>query len=125
MYSPYKKIRDDIKQMEKEFSDALYILGKRISEDKSPEESFLYTAETMKGSKIGEVFNQTAYNLTAMHTNLKEALFGNDFGSLKHVYSDRIKAIMRLFVEGIKKCQKALSVYIIKIDDHLKLLKKV
>ena len=60
-----------------------------------------------------------------MHTNLKEALFGNDFGSLKHVYSDRIKAIMRLFVEGIKKSQKAVSVSIIKIADHLKELQQV
>jgi len=125
VYRPYKKIRDDIKQIEKEFGDALYILGKRISEEKSPEESFVYTAKTMEGSKISEVFNQTAYNLTAMHTNIKDSLFNSEYGSLKHVYSDRIRAIMKLFVEGIQKSQKAVSISIIRIADHLKELQQV
>ncbi len=53
--------------------------------------------------KVVEVFSQTGYNLTAMHTNLREAMFSPEFGSLKYVYSDRIKAIMLLFVEGIQK----------------------
>ena len=125
VYYKYKKIRDEIKQIETEFSDALYILGKRISEEKSPEESFMYAANTMEGSKIADVFSKTGYNLTAMHTNLREALFSTEFGSLKHVYSDRIKAIMRLFVEGIQKSQRAVSISIIRIADHLKELQAV
>jgi len=125
VYHPYKKIRDDIKQIEKEFSDALYILGKRIAEEKSPEESFMYVANTMSGAKIAEIFSQTGYNLTAMHTNLYDALFSPEFGSLKYIYSDRIKAIMRLFIEGIQKSQKAVSNSIIRIADHLKELQGV
>jgi len=125
VYRPYKKIRDAIKQVEKEFSDALYILGKRIAEEKSPEESFMYTANTMRGAKISEVFSQTGYNLTAMHTNIRDALFSPEYGSLKYVYSDRIKAIMRLFVEGVQKSQKAVSISIIRVADHLKELQEV
>jgi hypothetical protein len=125
VYYPYKKVRDDIKQIESEFSDALYILGKRLSEEKSPEECFLHAANTMKGAKIAEVFGQTGYNLTAMHTNLNEAIFSDEFGSLKYVYSDRIRAIMKLFVEGIKKSQQVVSVAIIRIADHLKELQSV
>jgi hypothetical protein len=125
VYRPYKKVRDNIKQIEKEFSDALYILGKRISEEKSPEESFMYTAHTMSGAHIAEIFRQTGFNLTAMHTSVKEALFNPQFGSLIYVYSDRIKAIMHLFVEGIQKSQKAVSLSIIKIADHLKELQAV
>jgi hypothetical protein len=125
VYAPYKKVRDDVKQIEREFGDALYILGKRIAEEKSPEESFVYTAATMSGAKISIVFSQTGYNLTAMHTNIREALFSPDFGSLKYVYSDRVKAIMRLFVEGISKSQRAVSISLIKIADHLKELQEV
>jgi len=125
VYYPYKKVRDNIKQIEREFSDALYILGKRISEDKSPEESFMYTAYTMEGSEISKIFSQTGYNLTAMHTNLRDAMFNQEFGSLKYVYSDRVKAIMCLFVEGIKKSQKAVSISIIRIADHLKGLQEI
>ena len=125
VYYPYKKVRDNIKKIESEFGDALYILGKRLSEDKSPEESFMYVAQTMDGSEIGRIFNQTGYNLTAMHTNLKDAMFSDEYGSLKHVHSDRVKAIMRLFVEGIKKSQKAVSISIIRIADHLKGLQEI
>lgn len=125
VYSPYKKIRDEIKQIEREFGDALYILGKRISEDKSPEESFIYAADTMEGSEISKVFKQTGYNLTALHTNMSQAMFSPEYGSLKHVYSNRVKAIMRLFVEGIKKSQQAVSISIIRIADHLKQLQEV
>jgi len=125
VYKPYKKVRDEIKEIETEFSDALYILGKRISEEKSPEESFMYAAHTMEGAKISKVFSKTGYNLTAMHTNLKDAMFNSEYGSLKYVYSDRIKAIMLLFVEGIQKSQRAVSVSIIKIADHLKALQQV
>lgn len=125
VYRPYKKVRDRIRKMENEFSDALYILGKRISEEKSPEESFLYTAQTMEGSHIAEVFRQTSYNLTAMHIDFHDALYSNDFGSLRHVYSDRIKAILRLFVEGTQKSQQAVSASLIRIADHLKQLQEV
>jgi len=125
VYGPYKKVRDDIKQMENEFSDALYILGKRISEEKSPEESFAYTAVTMQKTNIAEMFRQTSYNLIAMHTNIHDALFNHEFGSMKHIYSDRIKAIMRLFVEGTQKSQQATSASLIRIADHLKQLQDV
>ncbi len=125
VYHPYKKVRDEMKQMEKEFSDALYILGKRISEEKSPEESFAYAAQILQGTKIAEVFAQTSYNLTTRHTSFHDALYSIEYGSLRHVYSDRIKAILRLFVEGTKKSQRAVSASVIRIADHLKQLQEV
>ncbi len=125
VYRPYKKVRDEIKQMEKEFSDALYILGKRISEEKSPEESFAYAAQTLQGTRIAEVFSQTSYNLIALHTSLHDALYSKEYGSLQYVYSDRIKAILRLFVEGTKRSQRAVSTSLIRIADHLKQLQEV
>ncbi|MCD6448037.1 MAG: hypothetical protein J7L58_03200, partial [Thermoplasmata archaeon] len=124
-YTPYKKIRDDIKEMEKEFADSLYVLGKRIMEGRPAEEAFHYASETLEGSKMGEVFRQTAFNLLSMRMNSNEALFDKKFGSLKHVYSDRIRAIMRLFVEGVKRSYVAAGVAIVKIADHLKQLQDV
>jgi hypothetical protein len=44
---------------------------------------------------------------------------------LHYVYSDRIKAILRLFVEGTKKSQRAVSASLIRIADHLKQLQEV
>lgn len=124
-YTAYKKIRDDIREMEKEFSDSLYVLGKRIMEGRPAEEAFSYAAETLKGSKLAEVFSRTAFNLLSMRMNTGEALFDKKFGSLKYVYSERIRAIMRLFVEGIKKSYTAAGIAIVKVADHLKQLQDV
>jgi len=124
-YTSYKKIRDDIREMEKEFADSLYVLGKRIMEGKPAEEAFMYASRALEGSKMGEVFGRTGYNLLSMRMNTEDALFDKKFGSLKYVYSDRIRAIMRLFVEGVKKSYVAAGVAIVKIADHLKQLQEV
>ncbi|HZD44037.1 MAG TPA: hypothetical protein VE134_08290 [Methanomicrobiales archaeon] len=79
----------------------------------------------MEGSRIAEVFQHTSYNLTAMHTTLRDALFSTQYGSLTSVYSDRVHAILRLFVEGIQKSQRAVSHSLLRIAEHLKQLQEV
>ena len=79
----------------------------------------------MKGSKIGKIFSNSSYNLMARRTTLKEALFNKEYGSLRNIFSDRIRAIMKIFVEGARKSHKATGNAIIKIADHLKQLQDV
>jgi hypothetical protein len=122
---PYKRIRDRIKQMELEFADSLFVLGRRISEGKAPEESFAYTARTMEGSKIGEAFEEISMNLLSMRTNLKDAIFDEDFGAFRHIYSERIRNTMLLFTESVHKNHEASGASLIKLADHLKELSAV
>jgi Flp pilus assembly protein TadB len=122
---PYKKIRDRIKVMEQEFSDSLFVLGRRISEGKAPEEAFAYTARTMEGSKIGKAFEEISMNLLSMRTNLRDAIFDGDFGAFRHIYSERIRNTMLLFTESVQKNHEAAGASIIKLADHLKELSEV
>ena len=122
---PYKKIRDRIKQMEQEFADSLFVLGRRISEGKAPEEAFAHTARTMEGSKIGEAFEEISMNLVSMRTNLKDAIFDDEFGAFRHVYSERIRNTMLLFTESVHKNHEAAGASIVKLADHLKELSAV
>ncbi|HIH73894.1 MAG TPA: hypothetical protein HA306_00925 [Methanosarcina sp.] len=122
---PYKKIRDRIKQMEQEFADSLFVLGRRISEGKAPEEAFAHTARTMEGSKIGEAYEEISMNLLSMRTNLKDAIFDKEFGAFRHVYSERIRNTMLLFTESVHKNHEAAGASIIKLADHLKELSAV
>jgi len=122
---PYKKIRDRIKQMETEFSDSLFVLGRRISEGKAPEEAFAYTARTMGGSKIGKAFEDISMNLLSIRTNLRNAIFDEDFGAFRHIYSERIRNTMLLFTESVHKNHEAAGASIIKLADHLKELSAV
>lgn len=125
VFTSFHNIRQRIKQMEHEFSDALYIIGKRLHEGKSPEESISYVATTMKGSVIATLFSDTVFVLSARQATISSALFHPDHGSLNEVYSHRIHAIMKLFVEGIKKSQQSASLSIIRLADHLKDLQEV
>lgn len=122
---PYKKIRDRIKQMEQEFADSLFVLGRRISEGKAPEEAFAHTARTMEGSKIGEAYEEISMNLLSMRTNLKDSVFDEEFGAFRHVYSERIRNTMLLFTESVHKNHEAAGASIIKLADHLKELSAV
>ncbi len=125
VYTPYKKIRDGIKQIESEFADALFILGRRISEGRSAEEAFGHTSETMKGTKIGEVFADVSKNLTGIRTTLHGAIFNEEYGAFRDVYSDRVHTTMRMFTESVHKSHEAAGNAIIKLAEHLKELQEV
>lgn len=125
IYTPYKKIRDCVKQIENEFADALFILGRRITEGRSAEEAFGHTSETMKGSKIGESFADIAKNLTCMRTTLHGAIFNEEYGALKDIYSDRVHTMMKLLTESVQRSHEAAGMAIIKLADHLKELQEV
>lgn len=124
-YRAHKVIRDGIKTMEREFSDALFVLGRRISEGRSAEEAFAHTAKAMEGSRISEMLNNVSQNLLGMRTALHDALFDEEIGALKDVYSDRIHATMKLFVQSVGKSHEAAGVAIVKLADHLKELQEV
>jgi len=125
LYTPYKKIRDGIKQIENEFADAMFILGRRISEGRSAEEAFAHTSETMKGAKIGEAFADIAKNLTCMLTTLHGAIFNEEYGAFKDIYSDRVHTMMKLLTESVHRSHEAAGMAIIKLADHLKELQEV
>jgi hypothetical protein len=122
---PYKRIRDSIKEIENEFADALFILGRRISEGKSPEEAFFHASEIKMGSKIGEAFRNTWKNLIAFQTDLNRAIFSENYGSFRNIYSERVRTTMKLFIESVHKSHEAAGIAIVKLADHLKELQSV
>ena len=125
IYTPYKKIRDSVKQIENEFADAMFILGRRISEGRSAEEAFSHTSETMKGAKIGEAFAEIVKNLTCLRTTLHGAIFDEEYGAFKDIYSDRVHTMMKLLTESVHRSHEAAGMAIIKLADHLKELQEV
>lgn len=125
IYTPYKKIRDEIREMETEFSDALFVLGRRISEGRATEEAFMHAASTMEGSKIATAFESIAINLISVRADILTAIFDEEIGAFRNIYSERIRTTMMLFVESAHKSHEAAGVAIIKLADHLKELQDV
>jgi Flp pilus assembly protein TadB len=124
-YMPYKKIRDEIRRMESEFSDALFVLGRRISEGSATEEAFMHAASTMQGSEIATAFERISLNLISVRADILTAIFDDEIGAFRDIYSDRIRTTMMLFVESAHKSHEAAGVAVVKLADHLKELQDV
>ncbi|QLC49315.1 hypothetical protein HWN40_03070 [Methanolobus zinderi] len=124
-YMPYKKIRDEIRRMESEFSDALFVLGRRISEGRATEEAFMHAASTMQGSEIATAFERISLNLISVRADILTAIFDDEIGAFRDIYSDRIRTTMMLFVESAHKSHEAAGVAVVKLADHLKELQDV
>lgn len=124
-YMPYKKIRDEIRRMESEFSDALFVLGRRISEGRATEEAFIHAASTMQGSEIATAFERISLNLISVRADILTAIFDDEIGAFRDIYSDRIRTTMMLFVESAHKSHEDAGVAVVKLADHLKELQDV
>jgi hypothetical protein len=125
VYTPYKKLRDDIKKMEDEFADSLFILGRRVSEGKSPEEGFAYTASMLSGTSVGKAYARAAYNIRCLRTTLRDAVLSTEYGAFSDVYSDRIRATIGMLVDSSGKSGEIAGNSIVKLADHLKELQSI
>jgi len=119
-----KKRRDEVKQMEEEFPDALFQLGSRIAEGLPLEVALEKTSETMKGTLVADIFRRTAYILQITRTTLEEALFGS-MGVLRDHPSRAIKATMKTVTETVKKDAITAGATIIGISNYLRDMTKV
>lgn len=125
VYRPYKLVRDRIVTMESEFADSLFVLGRRISEGKAPEEAFAYTARIVTGTAIGTAYARAAYNIRCLRTTLGEAVLDPDFGAFSDVYSDRIRATIAMLVETSGLSGEVAGASVIVLADHLKELQAI
>jgi hypothetical protein len=125
VYAPYKRTRDEIKKMEEEFADSLFILGRRISEGKSPEDGFAYAAAMTAGSGVGKAYARAAYNIRCLRTTLWEAVLSPEFGAFSDVYSDRIRATIGMLVDSSSKSGEVAGNSVVRLADHLKELQSI
>jgi hypothetical protein len=125
VYAPYKRMRDETKKMEEEFADSLFILGRRISEGRSPEDGFAYAAALTAGTGVGRAYARAAYNIRCLRTTLPEAVLSPEFGAFSDVYSDRIRATIGMLVESSGKSGEVAGNSVIRLADHLKELQSI
>jgi hypothetical protein len=122
---PCKKARDEIRAMEAEFADSLFVLGRRMSEGRPPEEGFAYTARMVSGTAIGRAYARAAYNIRCLRSTLHEAVLDPGYGAFADVYSGRIRATVSMLIETSAMSGEIAGSSIIRIADHLKELQQV
>ncbi len=119
-----RKGRNAILRMEKEFPDALFQLGTRISEGSPPERAMSETAHSMKDASVADLFRRAHYRSVVFGLTLERALFG-DSGVLEGLPSSMITATMRSFVEIASKDSIKAGQMVIRTAEHLKELQRL
>ncbi|MFQ5885103.1 MAG: hypothetical protein ACE5IO_08390 [Thermoplasmata archaeon] len=119
-----RKRRAEMLKMEREFPDAIFQLGSRISEGSPPERALIETAESMKDAGIADFFRKMYYRTIVFGLTLEENLFG-DRGLLTDFPSQTIGATMRTFVEMTKKDSISAGQMLIRTSEYLKDLQRL
>lgn len=120
-----KKEREDIIKMEEEFPDALFQLGSRMAEGNSVEVALKRTAESMEGTKIGELLKKIIFSIQISGETLDEVLFGRTRGILRNFPSKLITVTFKTITEIVKKDPLTAGQTIIEIANYQRDLKKV
>ncbi len=132
-YADRKRVQDEIRLMEGEFKDALYVLASRLGENKPIEEALRSAVQFLPKSAIAKtVFRRVLDNITTMGMSLDAAIFDETFGALRMLPSRVIRSGMQFLVYSVElgvnvaaKSLISLSLQLrnaAKIDESLKKL---
>ncbi|MFH1106372.1 MAG: hypothetical protein V1787_00600 [Candidatus Micrarchaeota archaeon] len=98
-----KKVQDEIREMEREFKDATYVLASRLGENKPMEDALAYAIDFLPKSKVGEkFFRRVLENVTLLGMTLEAAAFDRTYGALRYIPSQIIRSGTRLMVDSVE-----------------------
>ena len=102
-YSARKKVQDEVRNMETEFKDALYVLASRLGENRPMEEALRQAVEFLPKSKIAsDVFRKILQNISEMGMTIESAIFDPTFGAVRNYPSEVIRGGMQIMVDSVE-----------------------
>ncbi|MFH0834948.1 MAG: hypothetical protein V1881_01250 [Candidatus Micrarchaeota archaeon] len=102
-YSERLRVQTEIRNMENEFKDAMYVLASRMGENKPIEEALRSAVVFLPKSRIAkDVFRRILENITTMGMTLDAAIFDETFGALKNLPSRTIRSGMQFLVDSVE-----------------------
>lgn len=119
------KIRNNAKELEKEFSGALFQLGNRMGDGLPAEMAFGKVAEVMEGTKGGSFFKLVSQNIQQLGMGLEEAIFDKKAGAVRYYPSNMIESSMKVLLESGKKGSKVASKALINVSEYIKQIRRV
>ncbi len=119
------KIREKTKELEDEFSSALFQLGNRLGDGLPAEIAFAKVGATMRGTVSGDFFNLTERNITKLGMGLEQALFDPKVGALVSFPSKVIESSMKVLIESIKKGPRIAAQALLSMSRYIKEIHRV
>ncbi|MFA6048844.1 MAG: hypothetical protein WC792_02780 [Candidatus Micrarchaeia archaeon] len=101
-YGARKAVQDEVRSMETEFKDALYVLASRLGENRPMEDALRHATDFLPKSKIAnQIFKRILDNISSLGMTLEAAIFDPAFGAVKNYPSQVIRGGMRIMVDAV------------------------
>jgi len=120
-----KKIRDETKRLESEFSTGIFQLGTRIGDGIPSEVAFDDVSKTLEGTPVGKFFRSIHNNLSAAGMSLKSAIFDRERGAIKNYPSPLVRSSMEVLVESSRKGPSVVSQSLLSISTYVNNVKRI
>ncbi len=125
-YADRKRAQNEIRSMETEFQDALYVLASRMGENKPVEEALRSAVQFLPKSKVAhDVFARVLENITMMGMTLDAAIFDDTFGAMRNLPSRVIASGMRFLADSVELGVNVAARSLITLSLQLRNAKKI
>ena len=119
------KIRKKTKELEDEFSSALFQLGNRLGDGLPAELALGKVAETMQGTTSGDFFTVAERNITKLGLGIEQAIFDPRVGAIASFPSKVIESSMKVLIESIKKGPRIAAQALLSMSRYIKEIHRV
>ncbi len=113
-------IRNQIKSIQDEFSEALFQLGNRLALGNPMEKAMEQTIEKASNLKISDLFRKALRNIKRSSLPLEAALFDRKVGAIWEYPSKLVINVMKILFEATKKGVKNAALSAISISRYVK-----
>src|SRR3989344_4760328 len=119
------EIRNETKDLEKEFASSLFQLGTRLGDGIPAEIAFSDVAKNMEGTPTGNFFRMVDVNIRNLGMGIKEAIFNNKTGAITNYPSSIVISSMEVLLESAKKGPKVASQSLLSISRYVERIQQV
>lgn len=119
------KIRQRTRELEDEFSSALFQLGNRLGDGIPAEIAFARVAENMRGTVSGDFFALAEKNITRLGMGLEQSLFDPKVGAVVTFPSNVIESSMKVLVESVRKGPRIAAQALLSMSRYIKEIHRV
>lgn len=122
IYSTYYKLkaRREIVDIESEFKEALFQLGKQLQRGIPIEKALEKMTDNIKDMTISKMFKVILNNIKVFGMTMDQAVFDKKYGAISYYPSRTILAIMKAVVEISKRGMGVMSRALLSISQYLK-----
>ena len=119
-----RKRRREIRALEQQMPDAIFVIGGKLGEGLSVEQAFAKASESLKGMVASKFLDHIRFSLQLQRRGLEETLFGRE-GLLKDHPSRMVRVAMKMVIDLSRKDPSAAGKALIDFSHYLRDLQEV